>query len=68
MPKKPLVLMILDGWGNRAACSDNAISLANPVHFYSLQTKYPSTLLACSGKDVGLPVGQMGNSEVGHLN
>jgi len=68
MPKKPLVLMILDGWGNRAACSDNAISLANPVNFCNLKTKYPSTLLACSGKDVGLPAGQMGNSEVGHLN
>lgn len=68
MPKQPLVLMILDGWGNRGACSDNAITLANPLNFYALKGKYPNTLLRCSGQDVGLPAGQMGNSEVGHLN
>ncbi len=68
MAKEPLVLMILDGWGSRAACSDNAISAANPQNFYALQEKYPDTLLRCSGQDVGLPKGQMGNSEVGHLN
>jgi len=68
MPKKPLVLMILDGWGTRHACIDNAITRANPVNFYSLQEKYPHTLLKCSGRDVGLPHGLMGNSEVGHLN
>lgn len=60
--------MILDGWGCRDACSDNAISVANPQNFYALQEKYPDTLLRCSGQDVGLPNGQMGNSEVGHLN
>lgn len=60
--------MILDGWGEREACPDNAISRAEPRHFYSLQSGYPATLLTCSGKDVGLPEGQMGNSEVGHLN
>ncbi len=68
MPKKPMVLMILDGWGSREACPDNAISRANPEHFLALQTMYPHTLLACSGNEVGLPRGQMGNSEVGHLN
>ncbi|NLW92137.1 MAG: 2,3-bisphosphoglycerate-independent phosphoglycerate mutase [Syntrophomonadaceae bacterium] len=68
MTKKPLVLMILDGWGTRHDCQDNAIALADPVNFYALKEKYPSTLLKCSGKDVGLPAGQMGNSEVGHLN
>ncbi|MEN6349179.1 MAG: 2,3-bisphosphoglycerate-independent phosphoglycerate mutase [Syntrophomonas sp.] len=68
MPKEPLVLMILDGWGNRAACPDNAVVQANPDNFYALRKKYPSTQLRCSGKDVGLPAGQMGNSEVGHLN
>lgn len=60
--------MILDGWGTRHACIDNAITRANPVNFYSLQEKYPHTLLKCSGRDVGLPHGLMGNSEVGHLN
>lgn len=68
MSKAPVVLMILDGWGTRAACSDNAITLANPINFYHLKTAYPSTLLECSGIAVGLPRGQMGNSEVGHLN
>ncbi len=60
--------MILDGWGTRHACADNAISQANPVNFYSLQATYPHTLLNCSGRDVGLPHDLMGNSEVGHLN
>ncbi|MDD4171850.1 MAG: 2,3-bisphosphoglycerate-independent phosphoglycerate mutase [Syntrophomonas sp.] len=68
MSKKPLVLMILDGWGCRQACPDNAITRANPSHFYVLRNKYPHTLLECSGNEVGLPRGQMGNSEVGHLN
>lgn len=65
---KPLVLMILDGWGDRSETSCNAICLANPKNFYNLRAKYPNTLLNCSGKEVGLPEGQMGNSEVGHLN
>ena len=65
---KPLVLMILDGWGNRSACADNAITLADPQNFMRLWDNYPHTLLKCSGRDVGLPHGQMGNSEVGHLN
>lgn len=68
MSKAPIVLMVLDGWGTRAACSDNAVSMANPRHFYQLKEQYPNTLLECSGNAVGLPRGQMGNSEVGHLN
>ncbi len=68
MSKKPLVLMILDGWGIREYSDDNAIALANPNNFNSLWDKYPHTKLRCSGVDVGLPPGQMGNSEVGHLN
>ncbi|PKM77007.1 MAG: 2,3-bisphosphoglycerate-independent phosphoglycerate mutase [Firmicutes bacterium HGW-Firmicutes-15] len=68
MSKKPVVLMILDGWGSREACRDNAISQANPSNFISFRDKYPHTLLECSGHAVGLPHGQMGNSEVGHLN
>lgn len=68
MPDKPVVLMILDGWGERPACPDNAVSCAHPIHFERLKGEYPHTLLKCCGKDVGLPEGQMGNSEVGHLN
>jgi len=68
MAIKPLVLMILDGWGLRSDCENNAISLADPQNFYRLVDKYPSTSLKCSGLDVGLPRGLMGNSEVGHLN
>lgn len=68
MPKKPVVLIILDGWGYREACSDNAVSNANPVNYHRLLAEYPNTLLKCSGLDVGLPEGLMGNSEVGHLN
>ncbi len=68
MPEKTVVLMILDGWGNREACADNAITRANPVNFNRLSSNYPHTLLKCSGLEVGLPYGLMGNSEVGHLN
>lgn len=68
MFNKPMVLMILDGWGSREACQDNAVSRANPTHFMALENMYPHTLLECSGRSVGLPQGQMGNSEVGHLN
>lgn len=68
MAKKPLILMILDGWGNREECPDNAVSCADPGNFYALKGKYPYTQLKCCGRDVGLPDGQMGNSEVGHLN
>lgn len=60
--------MILDGWGLRDTAQGNAVTLANPGNFYRLRDKYPSTCLKCSGLDVGLPRGLMGNSEVGHLN
>lgn len=68
MTKSPLVLMILDGWGLGEDCPANAITSANPVNFYRLQSRYPFTALEASGRAVGLPDGQMGNSEVGHLN
>ena len=68
MAKAPVVLMILDGWGDREDCADNAIYLAKPGNFNRLKADYPNTLLKCSGNEVGLPRGQMGNSEVGHLN
>lgn len=66
---KPIVLMILDGWGiGRADDPSNAIQGANTPHMDLLAELYPSTPLYCSGEAVGLPDGQMGNSEVGHLN
>ncbi len=65
---KPLLLMILDGWGYREAVEGNAIAQANLPNFHRLEEKYPYTLLHASGEAVGLPEGQMGNSEVGHLN
>lgn len=68
MDKKPVVLMILDGWGKREPADDNAIFLAKPENFMRLEKEYPHALLNCSGNAVGLPAGQMGNSEVGHLN
>jgi 2,3-bisphosphoglycerate-independent phosphoglycerate mutase len=64
----PLVLIILDGWGYREEADGNAIAAANTPVIDSLWSTYPKTLLQASGKDVGLPKGQMGNSEVGHLN
>lgn len=67
-PISPVVLVILDGWGYREATEANAIALANTPIMDSLWAAYPKTLIHTSGKDVGLPVGQMGNSEVGHLN
>ena len=68
MVARPLVLMILDGWGLAEACPSNAITLADPQNFYRLKAEYPYTTLEASGRAVGLPEGQMGNSEVGHLN
>ena len=69
MPKlKPLVLTILDGWGYSSRTEGNAIALARkPTYDHLLQT-YPNTLIHTSGPYVGLPEGQMGNSEVGHMN
>jgi len=65
---KPLVLIILDGWGVAAPGAGNAITAANTPNFDRWLQKYPNTQLECSGHAVGLPDGQMGNSEVGHLN
>ncbi|KLU59265.1 2,3-bisphosphoglycerate-independent phosphoglycerate mutase [Peptococcaceae bacterium CEB3] len=65
---KPLLLMILDGWGYSAESRGNAVAQAKIPNFRRLEENYPRTLLAASGTAVGLPAGQMGNSEVGHLN
>ncbi|MGL5081022.1 MAG: 2,3-bisphosphoglycerate-independent phosphoglycerate mutase [Microcoleaceae cyanobacterium] len=64
----PVVLIILDGWGYREQVDGNAIAVANTPVMDSLWAAYPKTLIRTSGKAVGLPEGQMGNSEVGHLN
>ena len=66
--KKPLVLMILDGWGYREDTQSNAILAANTPVLDELWATRPHTLISASGLDVGLPDGQMGNSEVGHVN
>src|SRR5690242_21337168 len=68
MPKSPVVLIVLDGWGYRAERDGNAIALAKTPTWDALIERYPHTLLDASGAAVGLPAGQMGNSEVGHLN
>ncbi|MGO9441349.1 MAG: 2,3-bisphosphoglycerate-independent phosphoglycerate mutase, partial [Terriglobales bacterium] len=69
MPRpKPLVLIILDGWGYAPPSKANAISLARKPIYDQLLRDYPNTLIHTSGRYVGLPDGQMGNSEVGHLN
>lgn len=66
--KKPVVLIIMDGIGITEAGPGNAFSLAKKPNLDALFTKYPHTLLDASGEAVGLPEGQMGNSEVGHMN
>ena len=65
---KPVLLLILDGWGHREAAPDNAISCANAPNWQQLLAEYPHGLIHTSGLHVGLPDGQMGNSEVGHMN
>src|SRR6202008_5164004 len=65
---KPIVLTVLDGWGFRAETKGNAIALARKPTYDALLKKFPNTLIHTSGPSVGLPEGQMGNSEVGHLN
>src|SRR6266481_4060356 len=65
---KPLVLTVLDGWGYRAETKGNAVALARKPNYDELLRKFPNTLIKTSGPAVGLPEGQMGNSEVGHLN
>lgn len=66
--KAPVVLIVLDGWGYRAEREGNAIALAHAPTWERLWARQPKTLLEASGLRVGLPAGQMGNSEVGHLN
>jgi Phosphoglyceromutase len=69
MPRpKPLVLTILDGWGFSPASEGNAIAAARKPTYDALIREFPNTLVHTSGPYVGLPEGQMGNSEVGHLN
>ncbi|MCF8474684.1 MAG: 2,3-bisphosphoglycerate-independent phosphoglycerate mutase [Emcibacter sp.] len=67
-PTKPVVLCILDGWGSRTDAVDNAIILGNTPNFDMMTKTCPMAQLKTSGLDVGLPDGQMGNSEVGHTN
>ena len=66
--KKTLALIVLDGWGYREDADQNAILAANTPNLDALTKEYPNTLISGSGLDVGLPEGQMGNSEVGHVN
>jgi 2,3-bisphosphoglycerate-independent phosphoglycerate mutase len=65
---KPVALVILDGWGINESCENNAVCLAKTPRLDDLFKSNPSTWLNASGLNVGLPEGQMGNSEVGHLN
>ncbi|HGG63749.1 MAG TPA: 2,3-bisphosphoglycerate-independent phosphoglycerate mutase, partial [Rhodobacteraceae bacterium] len=65
---KPVVLCILDGWGIREADDANAPALADTPNFDRILRDCPSSQLVTHGPDVGLPSGQMGNSEVGHTN
>jgi 2,3-bisphosphoglycerate-independent phosphoglycerate mutase len=67
-PKRPIALIIMDGWGYSESAESNAIMAANTPTFDHLWANYPRTLISGSGEDVGLPDQQMGNSEVGHLN
>jgi len=65
---KPVVLLILDGWGHRDDPADNALAQATLPHWRRLWRESPHTLIHTEGRHVGLPDGQMGNSEVGHMN
>src|SRR5262245_35794884 len=65
---KPLILCILDGWGHRSEKQDNALALAKLPVWNRFMTTCPHALVETSGLAVGLPDGQMGNSEVGHMN
>ena len=65
---KPVVLCILDGWGMRSDRAGNAPALAKTPNFYRLMARCPNAQLITHGPQVGLPNGQMGNSEVGHTN
>jgi 2,3-bisphosphoglycerate-independent phosphoglycerate mutase len=65
--KKPLALIILDGWGHSTKSVGNAIALANTPNYDQICSNYPMTLLSASGESIGLPRGSVGNSEIGHL-
>ena len=67
-PSAPTVLVVFDGWGCSPRKEANAIALARTPAFTRLMERYPHTTLNASGEAVGLPAGQMGNSEVGHMN
>ncbi len=66
--KKPICLIIRDGWGYAPPADNNAIYLADTPFADKIEAEFPTTLIGASGLDVGLPEGTMGNSEVGHLN
>jgi len=66
--KTPYVLVIMDGVGHREAKQDNAFLAAKTPNLTKMEAEYPHSLISGSGEDVGLPDGQMGNSEVGHMN
>ena len=66
--KKPIVLCIMDGWGINKNTENNAVALANTPNVDFLTKTFPYSTLDASGEDVGLPIGQVGNSEVGHMN
>ncbi|MDX1353294.1 MAG: 2,3-bisphosphoglycerate-independent phosphoglycerate mutase, partial [Thiomicrorhabdus sp.] len=66
--QRPTGLIILDGWGYREEREHNAIAQAHTPNWDKLVANHPHTLISTSGLDVGLPHGQMGNSEVGHMN
>ena len=68
VPPRPVVLAILDGWGDRAQCEMNAICQATTPNLDRLNQIGPRALIDASELEVGLPSGQMGNSEVGHMN
>src|SRR5260370_29641976 len=68
MAGRPVILTILDGWGFSPAIEGNAIAAARKPTYDRLIREFPNTLVHTSGRYVGLPDGQMGNSEVGHLN
>src|SRR5260221_4854991 len=68
MSRKPVILTILDGWGHSPVVKGNAVMAAHKPNYDRLLREFPNTLIHTSGEAVGLPDGQMGNSEVGHLN
>ena len=69
MTQKPVMLLILDGWGYRQPVTpDNAIENGHTPNWHSYLKEYPHSLIETYGLAVGLPEGQMGNSEVGHMN